>query len=241
MAEIVERTELGVLRRPPHSPLPYRQQVGLLRSFIDGVQQLIDAGGPVTRIAFGPTWLHPTVMLIATRQGARDVLGRTDEITDRGATPSIIQMRRLMGGNLLDLLHHRWLPRRRALQPMFTKQQVPRYAGHMAAAAEGWLTLGRRDGRPGHRMPGAHAARVGTLGAGPGSRCAGRHRRARIADRTGVGRRPRREAGECAAVACPLLASGAPVPPMLICIGWPPVFFPPYGPTFSGMRRWCVH
>jgi cytochrome P450 len=47
-----------------------------------------------------------------------------------------------MGGNLLVLPHHQWLPRRRTLQPMFTKQHVPRYAGHMAAAAQtvvdGW-------------------------------------------------------------------------------------------------------
>ena len=53
-------------------------------------------------------------------------------------------MRRLMGGNLLDLPHHEWLPRRRALQPMFTKQRVPRYAGHMAAAAQA-LVDGWRD------------------------------------------------------------------------------------------------
>jgi cytochrome P450 len=49
-----------------------------------------------------------------------------------------------MGGNLLDLPHHEWLPRRRALQPMFTKQRVPRYAGHMAAAAQA-LVDGWRD------------------------------------------------------------------------------------------------
>ena len=47
-----------------------------------------------------------------------------------------------MGGNLLDLPHQQWLPRRRTLQPLFTKQRVGRYAGHMAAAAhtvvDGW-------------------------------------------------------------------------------------------------------
>ncbi len=42
-----------------------------------------------------------------------------------------------MGGNLLNLPHERWLPRRRALQPMFTKRQVSGYAGHMGAAAQG--------------------------------------------------------------------------------------------------------
>ena len=41
-----------------------------------------------------------------------------------------------MGANLLVLPHDEWLPRRRALQPLFTKQHVPRFAGHMAEAAE---------------------------------------------------------------------------------------------------------
>ena len=90
----------------------------------------------------GPRWLFPTAVLIASPQGARDVLGRTDEFADRGGTPMTIQMYRLMGGNLLDLPHHEWLPRRRTLQPMFTKQRVARYAGDMAAAAhtvvDGW-------------------------------------------------------------------------------------------------------
>jgi cytochrome P450 len=90
----------------------------------------------------GPKWLFPTAVLVASPQGARDVLGRTDEIADRGGATTSIQIRRLMGGNLLVLPHHQWLPRRRALQPMFTKQHVPRYSGHMAAAAQtvvdGW-------------------------------------------------------------------------------------------------------
>ena len=41
-----------------------------------------------------------------------------------------------MGGNLLVLPHDEWLPRRRALQPLFTKQHVRGFAGHMAQAAE---------------------------------------------------------------------------------------------------------
>src|SRR6202020_636080 len=65
--------------------------------------------------------------------------------TDRGRATTMIEMRALMGGNLLNLPHERWLPRRRALQPMFTKHQVPRYAGHMARAAHA-LVDGWRDG-----------------------------------------------------------------------------------------------
>jgi cytochrome P450 len=120
----------------PKNPMPYRQQLKALRSFIDGFQALCDAGGPVTRIVLGPKWLIPPGVMVSSPQGARDVLGRPDEVADRGGVRTMIEMHRLMGGNLLDLPHRRWLPRRRTLQPMFTKQHVPRYAGHMAAAAQ---------------------------------------------------------------------------------------------------------
>jgi cytochrome P450 len=144
MLEALESIDVARLPLAPKNPLRYRHQLRALRSFIDGNQELLDAGGPVTRIVLGPKWLFPAAVLIASPQGARDVLGRTDEIADRGGVTSTVQMRRLMGGNLLDLPHHEWLPRRRALQPMFTKQRVPRYAGHMAAAAQA-LVDGWRD------------------------------------------------------------------------------------------------
>ena len=137
--------DVAKLHLAPKNPLRYRDQLRAVRSLIDGHQELIDAGGPVTRIVLGPKWLFPTAVLIASPQGARDVLGRTDEIADRGRTTTAIQLRRLMGGNLLVLPHHEWLPRRRTLQPMFTKQRIPRYAGHMAAAAQS-VVDGWRDG-----------------------------------------------------------------------------------------------
>jgi cytochrome P450 len=142
MLDALESADVAKLPLAPKNPLPYRQQLRAVRSLIDGFQELLDAGGPITRMVLGPKWLFPTAVLIASPQGARDVLGRTDEIADRGGATTAIQMRRLMGGNLLVLPHHQWLPRRRTLQPMFTKQRVPRYAGHMAAAAQtvvdGW-------------------------------------------------------------------------------------------------------
>ena len=137
--------DVAELHLAPKNPLRYRDQLRAVRSLIDGHQELIDAGGPVTRIVLGPKWLFPTAVLIASPQGARDVLGRTDEIADRGRTTTAIQLRRLMGGNLLVLPHQEWLPRRRTLQPMFTKQRISRYAGHMAAAAQS-VVDGWRDG-----------------------------------------------------------------------------------------------
>jgi cytochrome P450 len=137
MVEIVEETEVRGLRLAPKNPLPFRRQLTAVRSFVDGMQDLLDAGGPVTRVILGPKWLLPNVVLISTPQGARDLLGRSDEVADRGRARSMVEMRALMGGNLLNLPHEQWLPRRRSLQPMFTKRHVSRYAGHMAAAAQG--------------------------------------------------------------------------------------------------------
>ncbi len=143
MVEMLEKPEVRSLA--PKNPLPYWRQVQAVRSYIDGMQALVDAGGPVTRIVLGPKWLLPQLVLISSPQGARDVLGRTDEVADRGRTRTMVEMHALMGGNLLDLPHERWLPRRRALQPMFTKRQVADYSGHMAAAAQS-VADGWRDG-----------------------------------------------------------------------------------------------
>ncbi len=142
MVSTLEKPDVRTLLLAPKNPLPYRRKLSAVRSLIDGFQELLDAGGPITRIVLGPKWLLPQAVMIATPQGARDLLGRTDEVADRGRARTMVEMHRLMGGNLLDLPHQRWLPRRRALQPMFTKRQVPRYAGHMATAAQtvadGW-------------------------------------------------------------------------------------------------------
>jgi cytochrome P450 len=148
MVEILQDTQDTQTPAPslaPRNPLPLRRQLWAVRSYIDGFQELLDAGGPVTRIVLGPKWLLPHAVLIATPQGARDLLGRTDEVADRGRVRSMVELRALMGGNLLNLPHERWLPRRRALQPLFTKRHVARYAGHMAGAAQG-LVDGWRDG-----------------------------------------------------------------------------------------------
>jgi len=145
MFGVLESAGVAELPLAPKNPLSYRHQLRAARSLIDGFQELLDAGGPITRMVLGPKWLVPTVVLIASPQGARDVLGRSDEIADRGGTTTAIQMQRLMGGNLLVLPHHQWLPRRRTLQPMFTKLRVRRYAGHMAAAAQ-TLVDGWREG-----------------------------------------------------------------------------------------------
>lgn len=129
-------TPAGVHELPPapKNPLPYRQQVTAIRAFHTGLETLRDAGGPVTRLRLGPKWLMPPVVVAASPQGARDILGRGGEHIDK--TRIHYEMRQLLGANLFDLTHGPWLPRRRALQPIFTKQHVREFAGHMAQAAQ---------------------------------------------------------------------------------------------------------
>jgi cytochrome P450 len=136
MINTVTRADVGTLSLAPSSPLPYRDRLRAARAFDTGPETMRDAGGNVTRSVLGPRQLVPPLVFVTSPQGARDVLGRTDASVDRGEIPMFKEFRRLLGSNLLVLPHAEWLPRRRALQPMFTKQSVPRFAGHMADAAE---------------------------------------------------------------------------------------------------------
>ena len=120
----------------PCNPLPYWQRMRAARRFDTGPEILRDFGGPVTRNVLGPKWLMPPLVFVTSPRGARQVLGRTDGAAERAATPMSWELRRLMGDNLLVVPQEDWLPRRRALQPVFTKQHVPRFAGHMADAAQ---------------------------------------------------------------------------------------------------------
>jgi cytochrome P450 len=127
---------VSALPLSPKNPLPYRQRLTAARRFDTGPEKLRDAGGPVTRNVLAPRWIMPQLVFVSSPQGAHDVLGRTDAFAERGATTMSWELRRLLGDNLLVVPHEDWLPRRRALQPIFTKQHVPRFAGHMAEVAE---------------------------------------------------------------------------------------------------------
>ena len=87
MVEMLENTEVARADAGAEESAPVRRQLKAVRSYIDGIQALLDAGGPITRLVLGPKWLLPNVVLIATPQGARDLLGRTDEVADRGQCP----------------------------------------------------------------------------------------------------------------------------------------------------------
>jgi cytochrome P450 len=129
-------TPAGVHELPPapKNPLPYRQQANALRTFHTGLEILRDAGGPVTRLILAPKWLMPPVVVATSPRGAHDILGRGGGHIDK--TRIHHEMRYLLGANLFDLTHEQWLPRRRALQPILTKQHVRAFGGHMAQAAQ---------------------------------------------------------------------------------------------------------
>jgi cytochrome P450 len=128
---------------PPRNPLPRRRQIRAMREFHTGVEELRDAGGPVTRIDLGPDWLLPPMVIATSPQAGRDILGRTDAGVDK--TVIHAEMRHLLGNNLFDLEYESWLPRRRSLQPVFTRKTVATFGNHMAQAAEA-ITDGWGDG-----------------------------------------------------------------------------------------------
>ena len=128
------KSDINVLPLVPKNPLPYRQQLSCLRAFHIGVETLRDAGGAVTRLQLAPKWLMPPMVIATSPQGGRDILGRSDAIVERTVVHH--EVRHLFGANLFDMTHEPWLPRRRALQPVFTKQHVRAFGGHMAQAAE---------------------------------------------------------------------------------------------------------
>jgi cytochrome P450 len=132
-----------MVKAVPPNPLPRLRQMAAIRQFHSGFEVLRDAGGPVTRLSLGPRGLIPPIVLTTSPQGAHDVLSRTGNGTDR--TRIHEEMRNLLGPNLFDLEDMPWKPRRRFLQPVFTKQHVQNYAGDMAQAAEG-ISAGWRQG-----------------------------------------------------------------------------------------------
>jgi cytochrome P450 len=130
----IQQVDVRSLPLAPKNPLPRRRQVKAMRSFHTGCEMVRDAGGPVTRLSVGPRWLIPEAVVATSPQAAHDILGRGGGRIEK--TTIHQEMRNLLGPNLFDLPHELWLPRRRALQPLFTKQHVSQFSGDMAQAAE---------------------------------------------------------------------------------------------------------
>jgi cytochrome P450 len=135
------------------------------------MDQLRDAGGAVTRFSLGPKSLMPPIVVATSPEAIRGILSNKHAVVDK-TTRVLREFRHIIGANLFDLPHEPWLPRRRTLQPVFTKQRVRQFGGHMAEAAESVAAAGRCDGQRRRRMPHIDVAGAGALGA----RCPGSHR-----------------------------------------------------------------
>ena len=140
-------SEVSALPLAPKNPLSIRQLLTAVRNLDAGQEVLRDAGGPVTRIQFGPKWLFPPVVAVFSPSGIRDVLGRNDSSSERCIVHE--EVRQLAGDSLFVLPNEPWLPRKRALQPVFTKPNVRNFGGHMSRAAqalcESWPDSGEVD------------------------------------------------------------------------------------------------
>ncbi len=136
MIEAMTTTTLNVSDLPlvPKNPLPFWQLVKLVRRLDTGQETIRDAGGRITRIQFGPKWLFPPIVAVMSPNAMRDVLGRSDASSDRCIIHEEVQ--NMAGDSLFVLPNEQWRPRKRALQPVFTKHNVRDFGGHMSGAAQ---------------------------------------------------------------------------------------------------------
>ncbi len=134
MTATADRLDVGALPLAPKNPLPILKVLSAARVLHTGLVMLSEAGGPVTRFVPLPKFLAPALVLVTSPNGVRDVLGRTDDLTERCQIHQ--EVRNVAGDNLFSLPNKEWVPRRRALQPVFTKHNVDGFGRHMTQAAQ---------------------------------------------------------------------------------------------------------
>ena len=119
----------------PAFDAPLRQRLTAVRNFHTGPAIVRDAAGPVAKIELGPRWLVQPFVIVTSPQGAHDVLANSDGSFEK-AGAIVDQYRGAWGLDLFSKARKEWLPRRKALQPLFTKKNVATFAGHMSAEAD---------------------------------------------------------------------------------------------------------
>lgn len=129
--------DIRALPLAPRNPLPLWRLAKLVRSLDTGQEVIRDAGGPVTRIQLGPKRLVPPIVAVMSPAGMRDVLGRGDASSERCIIHD--EVRHMAGDSLFVLPNEQWRPRKRALQPVFTKANVQGFGGQMSRAAQAFV------------------------------------------------------------------------------------------------------
>lgn len=127
---------------PPRADLPLAERIRVVRNFHTGSLALQHRYGPVCRVELAAGPLRQTLVFVSSPAGVRDVLAARDGTVDK--TGRVHVQSRLLGHSSFTMAHDEWLPRRRTLQPVFTKQHVETYARHMAAVAEAAVGSWRR-------------------------------------------------------------------------------------------------
>ncbi|WP_235624332.1 cytochrome P450 [Mycolicibacterium goodii] len=116
-----------------------------VRTLDTGQEVIRGAGGPVSRVQLGPRRLVPPLVAVFSPEGIRDVLARNDAFAERCIVHD--EVRHAAGDSLFVLPNEQWRPRKRALQPVFTRQNVRAFGGHMSAAAQAvideWAAVSR--------------------------------------------------------------------------------------------------
>jgi cytochrome P450 len=147
MVATTEAHDVSALPPVPKNPMSYRQLLRAVRVFNTGGEMLRDAGGRVTRIQLGPKWLVPPLVLVTSPSGIGDLLARNHALAERCVVHD--EVRHLAGDSLFVLPNEQWIPRKRALQPVFTQHNVRSFGGHMSLAAQtlvdDWRDGGRLD------------------------------------------------------------------------------------------------
>ncbi|MDT7732545.1 MAG: hypothetical protein QOK45_2798, partial [Mycobacterium sp.] len=136
--------DVSALPLVPRNPLPLRQLLKLVRTLDTGQELIRDAGGPITRVQVGPKWVFPPLVAVFSSDGIRDVLGRNDAFSERCIVHEEVQ--HAAGDSLFVLPNEQWRPRKRALQPVFSKQNVRVFGGHMSRAAQAFVDRWRDGG-----------------------------------------------------------------------------------------------
>jgi cytochrome P450 len=141
---IVATPDVEALPLVPKNPLSIGQLLKAVRNLDAGQEVLRDAGGSITRVQYGPKWLIPPLVAVFSPDGIRDVLGRNDAFSERCIVHEEVQ--HAAGDSLFVLPNEQWRPRKRALQPVFTKQNVRSFGGHMSRAAQTFVDHWRQGG-----------------------------------------------------------------------------------------------
>src|SRR5258707_7385999 len=78
-----DMVDVSALPLVPRNPLPLRQLLKLVRTLDTGQEVIRDAGGPITRIQFGPKKLIPPIVAVMSPHRVRGVLGASDASSQR--------------------------------------------------------------------------------------------------------------------------------------------------------------